>query len=117
MPRTPRGPSCYCAELCGCYVEGYAQGKDKAHFEVRQLLGANHATGCGCEPCKTVQAVLGHPERRQEKLPVQEDTPRVHAPCRDELAGSPCRARLVAAGWERTGRRMDLFQLRAEAQA
>ena len=22
-------------EPCACYVEGYAQGKDKAHFEVR----------------------------------------------------------------------------------
>ena len=44
-------------EPCGCYVEGYAQGKDKAHFEVRNILGAGHADGCGCEPCQTLQQV------------------------------------------------------------
>ena len=44
-------------EPCGCYVEGYAQGRDKAHFELRNILGAGHADGCGCEPCRTLREV------------------------------------------------------------
>ena len=48
---------CDCDLPCGCYVEGYAQGKDKAHFEVRNILRAGHADGCGCEPCQTLQQV------------------------------------------------------------
>ena len=44
---------------CGCYGEGYAAGKDKAHFEVRVLAeGPPHGSGCGCEPCLTIGAVL-----------------------------------------------------------
>ena len=43
---------------CGCYGQGYAHGKDKAHFEVRNLGGDNHARDCGCEPCITARAVL-----------------------------------------------------------
>ena len=44
---------------CGCYGEGYAAGKDKAHFEVRALAeGPPHGSGCGCEPCITIGAVL-----------------------------------------------------------
>ena len=49
-------------ETCACYVEGYAQGKDKAHFEVRNARDGNHASDCCCEPCKTVRAVLGIPQ-------------------------------------------------------
>lgn len=48
-------------EACACYVEGYAQGKDKAHFEVRAILdshgASSHADDCGCEPCKTVRMI------------------------------------------------------------
>ena len=40
------------------YGQGYAHGKDKAHFEVRHLAGDNHAKDCGCEPCITARAVL-----------------------------------------------------------
>ena len=43
---------------CACYAEGYAHGKDKAHFEVRAVLDSNHAASCGCEPCNTVREVL-----------------------------------------------------------
>ena len=44
---------------CGCYGEGYAAGKDKAHFEVRALAeGPPHGSGCGCESCRTIGAVL-----------------------------------------------------------
>ena len=49
-----------CAEPCACYAEGYAHGKEKAHFEVRAVLDSNHAASCGCEPCKTVREVLRH---------------------------------------------------------
>ena len=36
-------PVCDCPEPCACYAEGYAHGKDKAHFEVRMVLDSNHA--------------------------------------------------------------------------
>ena len=45
-------------EPCACYVEGYTQGKDKAHFEVRNSLDAGHAQDCGCEPCLTARHVM-----------------------------------------------------------
>ena len=51
-------PVCACPEPCACYAEGYAHGKDKAHFEVRAVLDSNHAASCGREPCKTVHEVL-----------------------------------------------------------
>ena len=38
------------------YGEGYAAGKNKAHFEVRKT--ADHASGCGCEPCKTRRVIV-----------------------------------------------------------
>ena len=58
-PMTERTQSvCDCPEPCACYAEGYAQGKEKAHFEVRTVLGSNHAASCGCEPCKTVREVI-----------------------------------------------------------
>ena len=47
---------CGAAGDCDCYGSGYANGKDKAHFEVRTWDGS-HADGCGCEPCQTVTAV------------------------------------------------------------
>ena len=34
-------PLCDCPEPCGCYVEGYAAGKDKAYFET--LAGKDKA--------------------------------------------------------------------------
>ena len=40
---------------------GYAAGKDKAHFEVRNLSG--HARGCGCEPCITTRSVIARHAR------------------------------------------------------
>ena len=44
---------------CGCYGEGYAAGKDKAHFEIRALAEAQpHGRGCDCEPCLTVRALI-----------------------------------------------------------
>ena len=36
---------------CGCYGEGYAAGKDKAHFEVRALAeGPPHGSGAAAIP-------------------------------------------------------------------
>ena len=44
---------------CGCYGEGYAAGKDKAHFEVRALAeGREHGPGCECGPCQTSRALI-----------------------------------------------------------
>ena len=40
------------------YGQGYADGKDKAHMEVRTIATAGHAWDCGCEPCITARAVL-----------------------------------------------------------
>ena len=31
-------PVCDCPGPCSCYAEGYAQGKEKAHFEIRTVL-------------------------------------------------------------------------------
>ncbi len=28
-------PVCDCPEPCACYAEGYVQGKEEAHFEIR----------------------------------------------------------------------------------
>ena len=43
---------------CGCYVEGYVDGKSKAHFEIREMTMDHDWRRCGCEPCITVRAVL-----------------------------------------------------------
>ena len=40
------------------YGHGYDHGKDKAHFEVRNLDPGSHADDCMCEPCRTVTKVL-----------------------------------------------------------
>ena len=45
-------------EQCSCYSAGYRDGKDKAHFEIRHHAGANHSAGCGCEPCRTLRAIV-----------------------------------------------------------
>ena len=42
---------CDCPEPCACYCEGYAQGKDKAYFEMSNFDWTQHTKGCGCEPC------------------------------------------------------------------
>ncbi len=51
-------PLCDCPEPCACYAEGYTQGKEKAHFEIRTVLDSNHAVSGGCEPCSTVREVV-----------------------------------------------------------
>ena len=35
-------PVCDCSELCDCYAERHAAGKDKAYFEVRQGALVEH---------------------------------------------------------------------------
>ena len=57
MTDSPR-PVCDCPEPCSCYAEGYAQGKEKAHFEIQTVLDSNHSASCGCEPCRTVREVI-----------------------------------------------------------
>ena len=43
---------------CGCYTEGYVDGKHKAHFEIREMTAHHDWRRCGYEPCITVRAVL-----------------------------------------------------------
>ena len=64
---------CDCPEPCACYAEGYAHGKDKAHFEVRAVLDSNHASSCGCEPCKTVREILRRRPATDNRLLRQAD--------------------------------------------
>ena len=59
---------CDCPEPCACYAEGYAHGKEKAHFEVRIVLDSNHAASCGCEPCKTVREILSRTRAVDDRL-------------------------------------------------
>ena len=47
-----------CPGPCACYAEGYVQGKEKAHFEIRAVLDSNHVASCGCEPCSTAREVV-----------------------------------------------------------
>ena len=49
---------CDCPEVYGCYAEGYAQGKDKAYFEMSNFDWTQHAKDCGCEPCSAFGKVL-----------------------------------------------------------
>ena len=49
---------CLHEEPCPCFGQGYAAGKDKAHFELRHHTEAGHAGGCGCEPCRTLRAIV-----------------------------------------------------------
>ena len=54
-----KGPKvCDHEEACGCYAEGYAQGKDNAYFEMNNFDWTSHARGCGCEPCSAFGKVL-----------------------------------------------------------
>ena len=49
---------CGTTDACGCYAEGYASGKDKAHFEIRSIVVDHDWAICGCEACQTVLALL-----------------------------------------------------------
>ena len=49
---------CDCPEPCVCYAEGYAQGKDKAYFEMSNFDWTNHAKGCDCQPCSAFGKVM-----------------------------------------------------------
>ena len=39
------------------YGQGYADGKEKAHFEIREMTVDHDWKRCGCEPCITVRAI------------------------------------------------------------
>ena len=57
-------------------ARGYAQCKEKAHFEVRTVLDGGHAASCGCEPCRTIREVLGRRLRASSSpaMPEQGET-------------------------------------------
>ena len=45
-------------EPCGCYGQGYVDGRSKALFEVRMMLvDGSRAVSCGCEPCKLLREI------------------------------------------------------------
>ena len=62
----PQGdPTAYCDGGCPdcneqplAYIHGYADGKSKAHFEIRYRTSDHDPQVCGCEPCITVRVVL-----------------------------------------------------------
>ena len=49
---------CQHEEECACYRKGFADGKDKAHFELRSHVRAQHAAGCGCRSCVTLRGII-----------------------------------------------------------
>ena len=51
---------CHCPEPggCDCYGQGYADGKSKAHFEIREMVTGHDFARCGCEACFTLRIVL-----------------------------------------------------------
>ena len=56
---TDNGSLCDCPEPCAWYAAGYAQGKDKAYFEVLACLeGPPHAEDCGCQHCQVKRACI-----------------------------------------------------------
>ena len=63
-------PACNCPEPCPCYAEGYAQGKDKAYFEMNNFDWTQHAKGCGCQGCTTFGKVI---VRMLESMTTSED--------------------------------------------
>ena len=57
-------------EACDCYDEGYAQGKEKAYFEMNNFDWTQHAKGCGCEACTAFGKVI---VRKLESMATSED--------------------------------------------
>ena len=49
---------CDCEEACGCYAQGYSDGKDKAFSELENVQEAGHSPDCGCRPCAAVRRVI-----------------------------------------------------------
>ena len=48
----------YCdMDPCPCYGTGYANGKDKAYFEIETWERRFHTWDYGCEPCKAVRRI------------------------------------------------------------
>ena len=52
--------------ICEGYSSGYVDGKSKALFEVSTRT-ADHAAGCGCDPCLAVK------ERHRRRADLQEE--------------------------------------------
>ena len=51
-------------------AEGYAQGKDKAYFEMNNFDWTQHASGCACEGCTAFGKVM---VRMLENMATSED--------------------------------------------
>ena len=62
---------------CDSYSVGYVDGKSKALFEVSAQT-ADHADGCGCNPCLAVKERLRRRAALQEELDPGESTTHDH---------------------------------------
>ena len=49
---------CNHTDPCGCYAQGYADGKNQAHWEGRNAGLGIYDAGCGCPACLSAARVL-----------------------------------------------------------
>ena len=69
------------------YGQGYADGKTKAHAEVRRWRPDRHAHGCQCDVCLTALAVLrAFSDYADAALAVEHQAAEVKNSCGDALA-------------------------------
>ena len=57
-PHEPADCELAACDRCDAYGDGYAAGKDAAHFETRVWELGTHALDCGCRPCETIRQVV-----------------------------------------------------------
>ena len=46
------------AAVAVAYGQGYADGKEKAYFELEQWQPQDHLPTCGCQPCLVARALV-----------------------------------------------------------
>lgn len=57
VPFCPGG--CGAVDACGCYAQGYSDGKAETYDELRYHVTNHHEIwACGCEPCITIRYVV-----------------------------------------------------------
>ena len=57
-------------EPCAHYEAGWVHGKQAAFTDLIIHHRANHAPGCGCQPCFTVNAIGQQAQRPPQERPV-----------------------------------------------
>ena len=48
-----------CEAYSFAFDRGWAAGKEKLAFEIHARLQETHLVGCGCQPCKLIELVVG----------------------------------------------------------